>query len=134
MGYGIPAAIGASIANPKEKVILIVGDGGFQMTEQELAVIAQERMEILICIINNCCLGIIKQWQEMNYRESYEVNLENPDFIELAKAYGINGKVISAPDEVFNTVKNALKMKGPYIIDIRVDKEEGIILPKKILP
>jgi acetolactate synthase-1/2/3 large subunit len=134
MGYGIPAAIGASIANPKEKVILIVGDGGFQMTEQELAVIAQEKMEILICIINNCCLGIIKQWQEMNYRESYEVNLENPDFIELAKAYGINGKVVSAPDEVFSTVKNALKMKGPYIIDIRVDKEEGIILPKKILP
>ena len=134
MGYGIPAAIGASIAKPKEKIILIVGDGGFQMTEQELAVISQEQMEILICIIDNSCLGIIKQWQEMNYRESFEVDLENPDFIELAKAYNINGKLVITPDEVFGTVKNALKIKGPYIIDIRVDKEEGIILPKKILP
>ncbi|MGZ7047094.1 MAG: thiamine pyrophosphate-binding protein [Methanobacterium sp.] len=132
MGYGIPAAIGASIANPKEKVILIVGDGGFQMTEQELAVIAQEKMEILICIIDNSSLGIIKQWQEMNYRESYEVDLQNPDFIELAKAYGINGRLLNAPDEVYSAVKKALSMKGPYILDIKVDKEEGIILPKVI--
>ncbi|MGZ7048257.1 MAG: thiamine pyrophosphate-dependent enzyme, partial [Methanobacterium sp.] len=106
--------------------------GGFQMTEQELAVIAQEKMEILICIIDNSSLGIIKQWQEMNYRESYEVNLQNPDFIELAKAYGINGRLLNAPDEVYSAVKKALSMKGPYILDIKVDKEEGIILPKVI--
>lgn len=133
MGYGIPAAIGASIADPKKKVVLIVGDGGFQMTLEELAVIAQEKMEILICIINNCCLGIIKQWQEMNYKGRYEVDLENPDFIELADAYGIKGRLINAPDEIHNAVKSALDIKGPYIIDIKVDKEEGIILPKVAL-
>lgn len=129
MGYGLPAAIGASIATSK-RVVLITGDGGFQMTEQELAVIASENMEIIICIINNCCLGIIKQWQEMNYKEKYEVELQNPDFVELAGAYGIKAKRVVAPGEVYNTVKDALKYNGPYLIDIMVDKEEGIILPK----
>jgi acetolactate synthase-1/2/3 large subunit len=132
MGYGLPAAIGAFLANPKKKVVLVAGDGGFQMTEQELAVIAQEKMDIVICIINNCCLGIIKQWQEMNYREKYEVELENPDFVELAKAYGIKGERVNAPDEVFSALKKALGLKEPYLIDIMVDKEEGIILPKII--
>lgn len=132
MGYGLPAAIGASLADPDKSVVLVVGDGGFQMTEQELAVIAQEKMKILICIINNCCLGIIKQWQDMNYRERYEVELENPDFVELANAYGIKGEQINAPDEIYDAVKNALELKEPYLIDIMVDKEEGILLPKVI--
>lgn len=130
MGYGLPAAIGASFANPQKRVVLVVGDGGFQMTMQELAVIAQEKLPILICIVNNCCLGIIKQWQDMHYRERFEVELENPDFIELAKAYGIKAKRVSAPGEIFKAVENALGLKEPYLIDIMVDKEEGIILPK----
>ena len=130
MGYGLPAAIGASLADPTEKVVLVVGDGGFQMTMQELAVIAQENLPILICIINNCCLGIIKQWQDMHYRERYEVELENPDFLEIADAYGIKSKRVNAPGEIFNAVKNALDLNEPYLMDILVDKEEGIILPK----
>ena len=130
MGYGLPAAIGASFADTREKVVLVAGDGGFQMTMQELAVIAQEKLPILICIINNCCLGIIKQWQDMHYRERYEVELENPDFLEIANAYGIKSKRVNSPGEVFNAVKNALELDEPYLIDIMVDKEEGIILPK----
>jgi acetolactate synthase-1/2/3 large subunit len=130
MGYGLPAAIGASLADPAERVVLVVGDGGFQMTIQELAVIAQENLPILICIINNCCLGIIKQWQEMHYRERYEVELENPDFCEIADAYRIKSKRVNAPGEIFDAVKNALDLNEPYLIDIMVDKEEGIILPK----
>lgn len=133
MGYGLPAAIGASLANPEKNVVLVAGDGGFQMTEQELAVIAQEKMKILICIINNSSLGIIKQWQDMNYRERYEVELENPDFVKLADAYGIKGERVTAPHEVYSVVKNALNLKEPYLIDIMVDKEEGIILPEKVL-
>jgi acetolactate synthase-1/2/3 large subunit len=132
MGYGLPAAIGASLANPQERVVLVVGDGGFQMTMQELAVIAQEKLPILICIINNSCLGIIKQWQDMHYRERYEVELENPDFIEIAGAYGIKSKRVNAPGEVFKAVKDALELEEPYLIDIMVDTEEGIILPKVI--
>jgi len=130
MGYGLPAAIGASLANSKKSVVLVTGDGGFQMTEQELAVIAQEKMKILICIINNSSLGIIKQWQDMNYRKRYEVELENPDFVKLADAYGIKGERVTAPHEVYSAVKNALNLKEPYLIDIIVDKEEGIILPE----
>lgn len=130
MGYGLPAAIGASFANPQKKVVLVVGDGGFQMTMQELAVIAQEKLPVLICIINNCCLGIIKQWQDMHYRERFEVELENPDFIELARAFGIKAERVNAPGEVFKAVENALSLGEPYLIDIMVDKEEGIILPK----
>lgn len=130
MGYGIPAAIGAWLACPQKNVVLVVGDGGFQMTEEELAVIAQEKMGITICIINNNCLGIIKQWQDINYRERYEVELQNPDFIQLAKAYGIKGERIDSPNEVFSAVKKALELNEPYLIDIMVDKEEGIILPK----
>jgi len=130
MGYGLPAAIGAALAEPEENVVLVTGDGGFQMTMQELAVIAQENIPILICIINNCCLGIIKQWQDMQYRKRFEVELENPDFVEIAKAYGIKAERIDSPDKIFKAVENALKLKEPYLIDIMVDKEEGIILPK----
>ncbi len=130
MGYGLPAAIGASLADPQKRVVLVAGDGGFQMTMQELAVIAQEKLPILICIINNCCLGIIKQWQDMHYRERYEVELENPDFLEIADAYGIKSKRVNSPGEIFDSVKNALELEEPYLIDIMVDKEEGIILPK----
>ncbi|MEN4005994.1 MAG: thiamine pyrophosphate-binding protein [Methanobacterium sp.] len=130
MGYGLPAAIGASLANPEKNVVLVAGDGGFQMTEQELAVIAREKMKILICIINNSSLGIIKQWQDMYYRKRYEVELENPDFVKLAAAYGIKGERVTAPCEVYTAVKNALNLKEPYLIDIMVDKEEGIVLPE----
>lgn len=132
MGYGLPAAIGAKLAKPQKKVVLVVGDGGFQMTMEELAVIAQKKLPILICIINNCCLGIIKQWQNMHYSKHYEVELENPDFIEIAKAYGIKAERIESPEEIFKSVKNALELDEPYLIDIMVDKEEGIILPKII--
>ncbi len=130
MGYGLPAAIGASIADPQKRVVLVAGDGGFQMTMQELAVIAQEKLPVVICIINNCCLGIIKQWQDIHYRDRYEVELENPDFIEIAEAYGIKAERVNSPGNVFTAVKNALESKKPYLIDIMVDKEEGIILPK----
>ncbi len=130
MGYGLPAAIGAALADPHRKVVLVTGDGGFQMTMQELAVVAQENIQVLICIINNCCLGIIKQWQDMQYRERFEVELENPDFVLLAKSYGIKAERIVSPDEIFKAVENALMFEEPYLIDIMVDKEEGIILPE----
>ena len=130
MGYGLPAAIGAYLADPQKKVVLVVGDGGFQMTMQELAVVAQENIPVLICIIDNSCLGIIKQWQDMHYRERYEVELENPDFIEIAAAYGIKSKRVNAPGEIFDAVKTALELEEPYLLDIMVDAEEGIILPK----
>ncbi len=89
MGYGIPAAIGVSMARPLKKVVEVVGDGGFQMTSQELATIAELDLPILICLINNQSLGIIRQWQELYYEGAFQVKLENPDFVKLANAHHI---------------------------------------------
>ncbi len=130
MGYGVPGAIGASIACPQKTVVAIVGDGDFQMTSQELATINELELPITICIINNSCLRIIKQWQELSFGESYQVQLENPDFIELADAYQIQGVRVNSPGEVFNVVETALILKKPYLIEIIVDESEEIPLPE----
>ncbi|MBM4240422.1 MAG: thiamine pyrophosphate-binding protein [Euryarchaeota archaeon] len=132
MGYGVPAAVGASLANLKKSVVVITGDGGFQMTSQELATVAQEKLPIVICIINNESLGIIKQWQETFYKGGFQVELENPDFLQLAKSYHINAERVDSPGDVFKAVKEALKLKKPYLIDVMVDKEEMIPLPKVV--
>jgi acetolactate synthase-1/2/3 large subunit len=130
MGYSIPGSVGASLANPQKNIVVIAGDGGFQMTSQELATIAQLNLPILICIINNSSLGIIKQWQKIYYGNTYEVELQNPDFIKLAESYHIKAKRIKLPGKVSPTVKEALKLRKPYIIEIIVDKEEFIPLDK----
>lgn len=133
MGYGLPAAIGVCFARPDEPVLTIVGDGGFQMTLQELATIHQNNLPIVICIINNNSLGIIRQWQEMNYSQKYEVELDNPDFVKLAQAYGIEAKRVKSPDEVFNAVKYGIKLKKPFLIEIIVKKDENIPLPDSMV-
>ncbi len=130
MGYGVPGAIGASIACPQKTVVAIVGDGDFQMTSQELATIKELELPITICIINNSCLRIIKQWQELSFGETYQVQLENPDFIKLADAYQIPGVKVNSPGEVFNVVEIALRLKKPYLIEIIVDESEKIPLPE----
>jgi acetolactate synthase-1/2/3 large subunit len=128
MGYGLPAAIGASFARPVESIVAIIGDGGFQMTIQELATVHQNNLSMVICLINNSSLGIIRQWQEMYHGGSYEVELENPDFIKLAQAYGIEAVRVESPGDVFKFVKKGIEMKKPFLIDISV-KEENIPLP-----
>jgi acetolactate synthase-1/2/3 large subunit len=130
MGYGVPASVGASLANPDKNIVVVVGDGGFQMTLQELATIATLNLPIVVCIINNSSLGIIKQWQDLYYEGRYEVELENPDFVKLAEAYNINAVKVDSPGTVFRSVKNALKTRKPYLIEVVVDKEEGITLPE----
>jgi len=130
MGYGVPGAIGASLANPGKPVVAIVGDGDFQMTLQELATIHEMQLPIIICIINNSSLRIIKQWQEMYYGTSYQVELENPDFKKLAESYHINSVGVNSPGEVMIAVGKALKSNSPYLIDIEVDQTEGIPLPE----
>lgn len=131
MGYAVPASIGVALAKPDKNVVVIVGDGGFQMTFQELATIKQLDLPVVICLINNQSLGIIKQWQNMNYGKTYEVELENPDFIKLAEAYGIESKHLTKPGEIYPLVQNALNLKKPYFIEVMVDPDEEIPLPRK---
>ena len=130
MGYAVPASVGAAVANPDKSVVVVVGDGGFQMTLQELATIAQLDLPVVVCIINNSSLGIIKQWQDLYYEGRYEVELKNPDFVKLAEAYHIASWRVKSPGSVFKAVKKALSTKKPHLIEVVVDKEEGIPLPR----
>lgn len=130
MGYGIPAAVGVSLARPDKKVIVVVGDGGFQMTSQELATIAELNLPIIICLINNQSLGIIRQWQELYYDGSFQVELDNPDFVKLATSYHIKAKMVDSPGDVLVTVEDGVKLNKPLLIEIKVDDTEDIPLPK----
>jgi acetolactate synthase-1/2/3 large subunit len=130
MGYGLPAAIGVSLARPGKSVVLVVGDGGFQMTIQELAVISQLQLPILLVLINNQGLGIIKQWQELYYDGPYQVALENPDFLALAASYHIEGQRVKEPGQLYSLVQKALSLKKPYLIEVVVDPDEEIPLPE----
>lgn len=132
MGYGLPAACGASVALAKndEKIILINGDGGFQMNIQELATIVTYNLPILIIVLNNSQLGIIRQWEELYANDlRYSVDLENPDFLNLANAYGIEGETVSSKEELKLAISN-LKLDNPYLIEVLID-EEDIPFPNK---
>src|SRR5215204_6154823 len=128
MGFGLPAAIGAQLACPDAAVVAVVGDGGFQMTNQELATAVQYNLPVKILIMNNGYLGMVRQWQEMFYDRAYsEVDISvAPDFVKLAEAYGAAGFRATRPDELSETLSAALKHKGVAVIDIVVSKEENV--------
>ena len=127
MGYGLPAAIGASIA-PGEKVILINGDGDFQMNLQELATLRQNNLDVIVFILNNSEYGIIRQWQEQFYgMKPYQVKLENPDFIKLASSYSVDGVRIDNLQDLDYLLEKDLT--GPLVVEIIVESED-IPLPE----
>ncbi len=128
MGYGFPAAIGAQVAFPKETVIDIAGDGSIQMNIQELATAVHYKLPVKIAILNNRCLGMVRQWQELFYDKNYaSTPLENsPDFVKLAEAYGAMGLRATKPSEVVPVIKKALSSKKPVIMDFVVEQEEGV--------
>jgi len=132
MGYGLPAAIGAQVARPDEEVWAIVGDGGLQMTVQELAVVVQEGLPLRIAVSNNCYLGMVRQWQEMFYDKRYEsTQLVNPDFVKLAEAYGIRGWRATNCDEARQAIAEARAHDGPALIEFQIVREgdEGNVYP-----
>ncbi|MRX74210.1 acetolactate synthase large subunit [Bacillus lacus] len=128
MGFGLPSAIGAQLANPKADVIAIVGDGGFQMTLQELSVIKELNLPVKILLLNNKSLGMVRQWQEIFYEERYSHSVfsSQPDFIQLASAYGMKGVQISKKEELDTTLKEALTAKEAVLIEVRVCEEENV--------
>ena len=128
MGFGLPAAVGAQLACPNELVVAVVGDGGFQMTNQELATAVQYGLPVKILIMNNGYLGMVRQWQEMFYDRTYsEVDISvAPDFVKLAEAYGAAGFRAERPDELHDTLAAALNHKGVAVIDVAVSKEENV--------
>lgn len=128
MGFCLPAAIGAQLAATDKQVIAIAGDGGFQMTSQELGVIAEMKLPIKIVIINNQALGMVRQWQEIFYKERYSHSLltSQPSFVKLADAYGIKGYQASTVAEAREVLKEAFSSNEPVLVDMRVDPMENV--------
>lgn len=128
MGYGFPAAIGAKLAAPESRVICITGDGSFQMNIQELATAVNNRLDMIIAVINNGFLGMVRQWQDMFYDKRYShTALEgNPDFVLLAEAYGARGLRAKDEKEATEAIKQAMSEKGPVVIDFVVEPEENV--------
>ncbi len=128
MGFGFPAAIGAQLAAPDDLVIAVVGDGGFQMTLQELSVIKERNLPVKIVIVNNQALGMVRQWQEAFYDKRYSESLipTQPDFVKLADSYGIKGFKVEQEEELANILKQAFEMPEPVLIDCRVHAGENV--------
>jgi len=127
MGFAVPAAIGAKLARPGADVWAIVGDGGFQMTMAELGTLVQEGIKVSIAIINNGCLGMVRQLQEFFYGARYHATpLVNPDFVTLAGAYGIRGIRVTGRAGVAAAVAEAAAHDGPVLLDIRVESDDAV--------
>ena len=129
MGFCVPSGIGAQLGCPDKRVVTITGDGSFQMNLQELATAAYYNLPIKIVILNNGYLGMVRQWQELFFERRYsETHLEdgNPDFVMVAKGFGLEAFRITRPEEVRPTLEHAFALPGPVVIDCRVEKEENV--------
>ncbi|MCI0840091.1 MAG: biosynthetic-type acetolactate synthase large subunit [Chloroflexi bacterium] len=127
MGFEVPAAMGAQVAAPDETVWSICGDGGFMMTLQELATIAEYNWPIKFAIINNGTLGMVRQWQELFYGDNIvSTPLKNPDFVKLAEAFGVKGLRAERKDQVVPAILAAMEHDGPVVVDFRVTYDENI--------
>ena len=127
MGFGVPAAIGAKIGRPDREVVAIVGDGGFQMTIQELGTILQTGVAVKILVLNNGFLGMVRQWQEMFFEGRYsETALANPDFTNIARAYSIEARRVVGREELEAAIDEMLQAESSYLLEVVVDKEENV--------
>ncbi len=127
MGFALPAAIGARMAQPDAQVWVTVGDGGFQMNIQELATVVQERLPLKIALLNNGFLGMVRQWQEMFFSKRYSGSpLLGPDFAKVAEAYGICGLTVTAQEQVVPAIAQAIARPGPVLIDFRIAPEANV--------
>ncbi|MDR1341862.1 MAG: biosynthetic-type acetolactate synthase large subunit [Prevotellaceae bacterium] len=129
MGFGLPAAIGAKVAAPDREVVLFVGDGGIQMTFQELGVIMQEDVRVKIVLLNNSFLGMVRQWQELFFGKRYVATpMLNPDFVKLAEAYSIRGRRVTERAALDAAVDEMFAHKGAYLLEVAV-QPEGNVFP-----
>lgn len=127
MGYGLPAAFGAKLASPDKHVIAVIGDGGFQMTIQELGLLAQWNVGVKILLLDNTFLGMVRQWQELFFDRRYSsVHLQNPDFVKIADGFGVPGKKITNAADVPQAIADLLAHDGPFLLHCQVEKEENV--------
>lgn len=127
MGFGLPAAIGAKLGNPKQTVVAIIGDGGFQMTIQELGTILQAKVDVKILILNNNFLGMVRQWQQLFFDRRYSfTEIVNPDFTAIAKGYSIKAVKITERKDVDQALDAMLNSEGAYLLEVVVEQEENV--------
>ena len=127
MGFGLPAAIGAKFGALDRTVVAVIGDGGFQMTLQELGTIMQTGVDVKILILNNQFLGMVRQWQQLFHDKRYSfVDIQSPDYIMLAKSYGIEGAKVEHRTQLATAVKTMLESKGSYLLEVMVGKENNV--------
>lgn len=127
MGFALPAAIGASFGAPDKTIVAIIGDGGFQMTIQELGTIMQSEANVKLLILNNHFLGMVRQWQQLFHDKRYSfVNIASPDYVQVAKGYGIPGKKVEQRNELKKSLKEMLEHKGSYLMEVMVGKEDNV--------
>lgn len=127
MGFALPAAFGAKLGAADRTVVAVIGDGGFQMTLQELGMIQQEQVDVKIIILNNNYLGMVRQWQELFFDKRYsETHISSPDFIQIAKAYGMEGQRVSERAKLKDAITIMLNHKGAYLLEVMVGKEDNV--------
>ncbi|PSL29528.1 biosynthetic-type acetolactate synthase large subunit [Dyadobacter jiangsuensis] len=127
MGYALPASFGAKVGAPDREVVAIIGDGCFQMTIQELGTIAQSGLPVKIIILNNNFLGMVRQWQQLFHQKRYSfVELQNPDFITIAKGFGIDGHTCAKREDLHASLDTMLASDKPYLLEVLVEKEENV--------
>ena len=127
MGFGLPAAIGAKFGAPDRTVVAVIGDGGFQMTIQELGTIMQSKVNVKLLILNNRFLGMVRQWQQLFHEKRYSfVDIESPDFVMVAKGYGIAGQSVSERENLRGAIAEMLNHDGAYLLEVMVGKENNV--------
>ena len=127
MGFALPAAIGAKLGAPDREVVAVIGDGGFQMTLQELGTVMQERLPVKILILDNAFLGMVRQWQSLFFGGRYsEVGLANPDFVRISEAYGIAAERVSERTELAGALERLVAAKGPRLLTVAVAREDDV--------
>lgn len=127
MGFALPAAIGAKLANPEKQVVAIIGDGGFQMTLQELGTIMQNNIGVKIIILNNEYLGMVRQWQQMFFEKRYSfTNIQSPDFVALAASYNIKGVKVEKQEDLSNALDQLLNTENAFLLEVKVAKEDNV--------
>lgn len=127
MGFALPAAIGAKLAKPRAQVVAVVGDGGYQMTIQELGTIMEYQIPVKILLLNNNFLGMVRQWQQLFHGKRYSfTEMKNPDFVKLAGAYGIAAKKVELREDLRGALLEMLEAKTPYFLEVVVGKEDNV--------
>jgi acetolactate synthase-1/2/3 large subunit len=127
MGFGLPAAMGAKLGTPHEEVIAVMGDGGFQMTLQELGTISENNIGVKMIVLNNHFLGMVRQWQQLFFEKRYSfTDISGPDFVKLSEAYSIPAERVTDRKDIAGAIDKMLAHKGPYFLEIEVEKEENV--------